>query len=124
MAVKSAEARTAKWYRRCTPERVEKTFSEDRELMRENVAAAFASLAYYEQMAKTELAWIDTSVIFYTQYLNYVRQLWKIIRRFQGNPLKREAFAVLTKWRLRGLDAAVMRRLALKVFTLDVPAEM
>jgi len=90
------------------------------ELAKDDMAAAYAhtqaELTGLEEATREVLGKYDVSSIVYPGYLNFVRQVWKMRKKFSGDTFTTEARILIDKWTSRKLERKVLEDILYLMF--------
>jgi hypothetical protein len=95
-----------------------------RQAMSEHYVAAVAAMYGIEEKTREVLNTSGVQTIQYVPYLSFSRQLYKLSRQreISGNSFAMAAYVLVEKWRIRGLDRAILARIRDQVFNIGEPA--
>jgi len=116
----SYERRLRRWDVKFKSDWAKQLVDEQRERMRMNAETRFRQLTRFEGMAKGVLGRYVVPSSSVSNYLCFVRELWKLNRKFTGLLLRGAAQERLEKWEGRGLDPEVLSDLAFFVFSIAI----
>jgi len=83
-----------------------------RDTMVEQEEAVFGELSLMEAKAKAILERDGIATIFIPQYLNFVRECYRLFKRFSQVSRTNEAQILFNKWVSRGLNGVELERIA------------
>ncbi|MEO0102885.1 MAG: hypothetical protein ABIK81_04200 [candidate division WOR-3 bacterium] len=121
MAVRNALRRKEKYEVKVDPEVVKQRFSGQKDNMVEQVAEIFPNLVALEEAAKTVLDSEGVPITLYPMYLSYAREVWRLVNNFGGDVLYNEIRIAENKWIARALSAAVLERIRIDIFGINLP---
>lgn len=75
-----------------------------------------------ETKVKEVLNGAGVSMILYSYYLDFGREVWARKRRLGGRSLAREVDVLITKWVLRGLSREILERVRNEALSVDAPS--
>jgi hypothetical protein len=115
--------RIAAWNAKTAPERTKQTLEARYAEMQRRYAAAMADLVSAEGQIRQTLNAQGVHTSLYVPYLNYGRQLWKMIRQqeIDGESAAMAAQVLLDKWAARGLNPKVLAAVRTEVFNIAEP---
>jgi hypothetical protein len=115
--------RIAAWNAKTTPERTKQTLDLRHAEMQRRYAAVMADLVSAEGQIKQTLNAQGVHTSLYVPYLNYGRQLWKMVRQqeIDGESAAMAAQVLLDKWAARGLNPKVLAAIRTEVFNIVEP---
>jgi len=114
--VRDATRRVAKFTVKIDPEVIKQRFEGQRTAMVDQVTDIFADLADLEDRAKTILDYEAVPSIEIPFYLAFVRQCYRLQRTHPATTAQTEAGYYKSVWVSRGLDSAILSRLASDLF--------
>uniref|UniRef100_A0A7C3YZK2 Uncharacterized protein n=1 Tax=candidate division WOR-3 bacterium TaxID=2052148 RepID=A0A7C3YZK2_UNCW3 len=121
MAVRNALRRKEKYEIKLDPDVVKQRFSGQKEKMVDQIADIFPSLVALEEAAKTVLDAEGVPISLYPMYLDYARELWRLVNKFGGDVLYNETRILENKWVARALSQPVLERLRVEIFGITLP---
>jgi hypothetical protein len=104
--------RTRKYDAKMDPTVISARFAAQRDSMVEQEASMFAELSEVERKAKIVLEEAGTSVVQIPMYLDFARQCWKIGKNHLEATRVNEVYYKYTVWLNRGLNGAVLTKIA------------
>jgi hypothetical protein len=89
----------------------------------EHYGTAYAHLQHKVDEGREVLCMAGVSTIWFPYYHSFTRELYKLTRQELSERALAAAYAqIAEKWRLRGLDEAVLKQIGVVVFNLPWPA--
>ena len=119
--LRDAYKRIRKYEKKINPEVIKTHFEEQKPAMVEQVSSIFTEIVSVEEAAKTILDAEGVSIALYPMYLSYVREIWRLQRKFGGNVLFNYVRETDKKWTGRALSATVLERLRNDIFGIILP---
>jgi hypothetical protein len=90
--------------------------------IKENAAAVANSLIQMETQVRQVINGAGAKTIEFPFYLNFGREMWKLVRNGRsGEALAVEAAVLIAKWKARGLTEAVLQGIRTDVFNIGAP---
>jgi hypothetical protein len=119
-SIKTPDERLAQWERRYDPARICELMTAEKPVMSARAREAFQKQYEMEVSVKQVLGAVGVSVSDVANYLCFGRQVSKADRRHNGGVTDIEAQVLLSKWSSRGLDPAVLRRILVETFHIEL----
>jgi len=122
MAVRPAQNRIDKWNLKLEGEALSVVTGKQKQKMLDQVSVMFPLLETLENDVKLILAEAGTSTIMNPAYLDFGRQVFRLVRRFSGGQLINETNVVLNRWVAEGCDQDTLEKIRDTVYTMAPPA--
>jgi hypothetical protein len=114
----SAARRSARYQAKLKPERVKEDLEANREQMIQNQKVAMEEIVRIETAIKSLLASEPVPSVQYIWYLDFGRQVHKLMGKFSGGyALQTEVTLLMDRWVARHLDRKVLERIRFEVFS-------
>ncbi len=115
-------ARLNNWNQKYNLDRVTAVLTEKRPQMLQNMSAVLPLITSMESQVKQVCDGAGVPTIMYPFYLDFGREMWRLIRaEISGESLAQEAATLTAKWKARGLTEAVLAAIRTDVFNVGAP---
>jgi len=115
-------ARLNNWNQKYNLDRVTAVLTEKRPQMLQNMSAVLPLITSMESQVKQVCDGAGVPTIMYPFYLDFGREMWRLIRaEISGESLAHEAATLTAKWKARGLTEAVLAAIRTDVFNVGAP---